>query len=84
MKSDCRISGASRNLALSAAASGFVPTKKRLHMFGSLKDWMGRDHFRMRKPRNVRTEMSLHILAYNIKRAIADLGAPAFMATMRE
>ncbi|WP_207795650.1 transposase [Phyllobacterium zundukense] len=53
-------------------------------MFGSLKDWMGRDHFRMRKPRNVRTEMSLHILAYNIKRAIADLGAPAFMATMRE
>lgn len=38
----------------------------------------------MRKPRNVRTEMSLHILAYNIKRAIADLGAPAFMATMRE
>ncbi|AFL49768.1 transposase [Sinorhizobium fredii] len=53
------------------------------HVFGSLKDWMGRDHFRMRRLRNVGTEMSLHVLAYNIKRAIAVLGAPALMGAMR-
>lgn len=53
------------------------------HVFGSLKDWMGRDHFRMQRLRNVGTEMSLHVLAYNIKRAIAVLGAPALMAAMR-
>jgi transposase len=41
------------------------------HVFGTLKEWMGRDHFRMRRLRNVGTEMSLHVLAYNIKRAIA-------------
>jgi len=54
------------------------------HVFGTLKDWMGRDHFRMRRLRNVGTEMSLHVLAYNIKRAIAVLGAPALVAAMRE
>jgi transposase len=53
------------------------------HVFGSLKDWMGRDHFRMRRLRNVKTEMSLHVLAYNVKRAIAVLGAPALVAAMK-
>ena len=37
------------------------------HVFGTLKDWMGRSHFKMRRLGNVATEASLHILAYNIK-----------------
>jgi transposase len=54
------------------------------HVFGTIKDWMGRTHFRTRRLANVATEMSLHILAYNLKRAIAVLGAPALIAAMRE
>jgi transposase len=53
------------------------------HVFGTIKDWMGRDDFRTRRLANVATEMSLHILAYNLKRAIAVLGIPALMAAMR-
>src|SRR5215813_3888990 len=53
------------------------------HVFGTIKDWMGRDHFRTRRLANVGTEMSLHILAYNVKRAVAVLGAPALMAAIR-
>jgi hypothetical protein len=41
------------------------------HVFGTIKDWMGRDHFRTRRLANVGTEMSLHVLAYNLKRAVA-------------
>ena len=32
---------------------------------------------------NVATEMSLHVLAYNVKRAVAVLGIPALMAAIR-
>ncbi len=53
------------------------------HVFGTIKDWMGRDHFRTRRLANVRTEMSLHVLADNMKRAVAVLGTPALMAAMR-
>jgi len=54
------------------------------HVFGTIKDWMGRSHFRMRRLKNVGTEMSLHVLAYNIKRVIALMGAPKLIAAMRE
>jgi len=54
------------------------------HVFGTIKDWMGRGHFRTRRLANVRTEMSLHVLAYNLKRAVAVLGAPALVTAMRE
>ena len=37
------------------------------HVFGTIKDWMGRSHFLTRKLANVATEMSLHVLAYNVK-----------------
>lgn len=47
------------------------------HVFGTIKDWMGRSHFTMRRLTNVRTEMSLHVLAYNFKRAIALVGVQA-------
>jgi hypothetical protein len=53
------------------------------HVFGTIKDWMGRDHFPTRRLTNVRTEMSLHILAYNLKRAVAVLGTPALVTAMR-
>ena len=39
------------------------------HVFGTLKSWMGSTHFLMKRLPNVRTEMSLHVLAYNLKRA---------------
>jgi transposase len=53
------------------------------HVFGTIKDWMGRSHFRMRRLRNVRTEMSLHVLAYNLKRVIALVGAPKLILAIR-
>jgi transposase len=53
------------------------------HVFGTLKDWMGRSHFKTRKLKNVGTEIGLHILAYNIKRAIALIGVPKLMAAMQ-
>ena len=45
------------------------------HPFGTIKDCMGRAHFQTRSLPNVRTEMRLHILAYNLKRAVAVLSA---------
>ncbi|WP_034159786.1 IS1182 family transposase [Sphingomonas sp. ERG5] len=54
------------------------------HVFGTIKDWMGRSHFKTRTLRNVPTEMSLHVLAYNIKRAIALMGATGLIAAMQQ
>ncbi len=47
------------------------------HPFGKLKSWMGSTHFQMKTLKNVDTEMSLHVLAYNMKRAVALLGVGA-------
>jgi hypothetical protein len=44
------------------------------HPFGTLKAWMGKNHFLTKTLANVSTEMSLHVLAYNMKRAINLLG----------
>ena len=44
------------------------------HPFGTIKAWMGSTHFLTRNLKRVSTEMSLHILAYNIKRVIAIIG----------
>lgn len=35
---------------------------------------MGTTHFLTRRLKNVRTEMALNVLAYNIKRVIAQIG----------
>jgi hypothetical protein len=40
------------------------------HPFGTIKLWMGSTHFLMKTLTHVRTEMSLHVLAYNLKRLI--------------
>ena len=45
------------------------------HPFGTLKAWMGANHFLTKTLAHVSTEMSLHVLAYNIKRVINLLGA---------
>jgi hypothetical protein len=34
------------------------------HPFGTLKAWMGGTHFPIKTPEKVKTEMSLHALAY--------------------
>jgi hypothetical protein len=44
---------------------------------------MGATHFRTRTLEKVRTEMSLHVLAYNLKRVIAILGTAPLMQAMR-
>jgi IS5 family transposase len=53
------------------------------HPFGTLKAWMGATHFKTRTLEKVRTEMSLHVLAYNLKRVIAILGPGPLMQAMR-
>jgi hypothetical protein len=44
------------------------------HPFGTIKYWMGATHFLTRTLERVRTEMSLHVLAYNLKRVMRILG----------
>jgi Transposase DDE domain len=44
------------------------------HPFGTIKAWMGSTHFLMKTLAKVKTEMSLHVLAYNLKRMISILG----------
>jgi hypothetical protein len=45
------------------------------HPFGTIKAWMGSTHFLMKTLQKVKTEMSLHVLAYNLKRMITIVGA---------
>ncbi len=49
------------------------------HPFGTLKAWMGATHFLTKTLSRVSTEMSLHVLAYNMKRVIKILGSAALM-----
>ena len=53
------------------------------HPFGTIKAWMGATHFLMRKLPNVRTEMALHVLAYNMKRVMRILSVNGLMEAMR-
>ena len=54
------------------------------HPFGTIKAWMGATHFLTKTLEKVRTEMSLHVLAYNLKRMTAILGAKPLMEAIRE
>ena len=49
------------------------------HPFGTIKAWMGHTHFLTRRLKNVRTEMALNVLAYNIKRVVALIGIQGLM-----
>ena len=53
------------------------------HPFGTLKAWMGSTHFLTKTLEKVRTEMSLHVLAYNIKRMIQILGVGPLLEAIR-
>lgn len=53
------------------------------HPFGTLKLWMGSAHFLMRTLKKVATEMSLHVLAYNLKRVMKIMGIGPLMQAMR-
>jgi hypothetical protein len=53
------------------------------HVFGTLKHWMGTTHFLTRRTENVSTEMSLHVLAYNLKRVMQLLGIAKTMKAMK-
>ena len=53
------------------------------HPFGTIKAWMGATHFLMKGLEHVKTEMSLHVLAYNFKRLIAILGIANMMNAIR-
>jgi transposase len=44
------------------------------HPFGTLKAWMGSTHFLTKTLDRVSTEMSLHVLAYNMKRMMNIIG----------
>ena len=44
------------------------------HPFGTLKAWMGSTHFLTKTIDRVSTEMSLHVLAYNMKRMMNIIG----------
>jgi hypothetical protein len=53
------------------------------HPFGTLKAWMGATHFLTKTLPRVSTEMSLHVLAYNIKRLIRILGTQQVIRAVR-
>jgi transposase len=53
------------------------------HPFGTIKAWMGATHFLTTTLPKVRTEMSLHVLAYNMKRAMNLVGTRALIHAIR-
>jgi transposase len=53
------------------------------HPFGTLKAWMGATHFLTRTLDKVRTEMSLQVLAYNLRRMITIFGVGPLIAVIR-
>ncbi|EFL90921.1 IS1182 family transposase [Ahrensia sp. R2A130] len=53
------------------------------HPFGTLKAWMGHTHFLTRTRPKVAAEMSLHILAYNLRRVLNIVGLGALMVALQ-
>jgi len=53
------------------------------HPFGTIKMWMGATHFLMKRLTNVRTEMALSVLAYNLTRVMNIIGIRPLMAVIR-
>lgn len=53
------------------------------HPFGTLKCWMGYTHFQTRTLEHVSTEMSLHVLAYNLRLMINMMGIPALLKAVQ-
>jgi transposase len=53
------------------------------HPFGTIKARMGATHFLMKRLKNVKTEMALAVLAYNLTRVMNILGVGPLMRAMR-
>lgn len=53
------------------------------HPFGTIKCWMGHTHFQTKGKESVSTEMSFHILAYNMKRCMNMLGIKELLEAMK-
>ncbi|SIP74622.1 transposase (fragment) [Xenorhabdus innexi] len=52
------------------------------HPFGTIKMWMGVTHFLTKRLKNVSTEISLSVLAYNLKRMMTILGTVGLMTAI--
>jgi hypothetical protein len=52
------------------------------HSFGTLKAWMGATHFLTKTLKNLRTEMSLQVLAYNMKQMINMFGVKPLLGAI--
>jgi transposase len=53
------------------------------HPFGTIKARMGATHFLMKRLNNVKTEMSLAVLAYNLTRVMSIIGIGPLIAAIR-
>jgi hypothetical protein len=53
------------------------------HPFGTIKARMGATHFLMKTLPRVAAEMALHVLAYNLTRAMNILGIKPLIAAIR-
>lgn len=53
------------------------------HPFGTLKCWMGSTRFLTITLPRVSTEMSLHVLAYNLKRMMSIFGIAGLLEAIR-
>jgi hypothetical protein len=53
------------------------------HPFGTLKAWMGSTHFLTKTLPRVRTELSLHVMAYNLKRMLQIFGTQMLVALIK-
>ena len=53
------------------------------HPFGTIKHWMDSTHLLTKTIGRVSTEMSLHVLAYNLKRVMSVLGITETMKAMQ-
>jgi hypothetical protein len=53
------------------------------HPFGTLQAWMGSTHFLTKTLDKVSTEMSLHVLAYNMKRMMNIVGTKHLIEAIR-
>ncbi len=64
-------------------APDMMRVRKRIveHPFGTLKQWMGCTHFLTRRLAGVSAEMSLNVLAYNMKR-LRIIGAEGLLKAM--
>lgn len=67
-------------------APGAMKTRRQTveHPFGTIKYWMGARHFLTRTLDRVSTEMSLHVLAYNMKRVMQIMGVTGMIAAMQQ